>query len=212
MVEFTMPSILLNPDFNFLSGAGTTPTTQANGDNFEFIQQWFVVGASAATYTITPTAYANNALQRTGSLYYVHHVVTTYDGNPFYFYQRQTNTVRKYQARALTYTLIAENNTDEVIGVYFDIVSYYDPSSKTKSGAMIYLQPGMNELTSTIETQSLDGITVGATNYTEFRLNFSDLPSGTANINIYGIKCEFGKIGTPLNIDHYLEAARLSYA
>lgn len=212
MVDFAMPSVLLNPDFNFLSGKGTTPTTQADGDNVEFVSKWFVFGASNATYTITPASYANNATQRTGSVYYVHLEVATYNGGAFYFYQRQAVTVRKYQDRPMMQSLFVNNNQDTVIGVRFDIYTYLDTADALQSAGTLYLQPGLNDLSSLIETVSLQDLTVGAANCTEFRLNFSDLNAGTADLDIYWIKSEFGKMATPLNIDHYAEEARLAYA
>jgi hypothetical protein len=39
------PSVLANSNFATLSAKGLIPTTQADGDNVEFIGNWFVVGA-----------------------------------------------------------------------------------------------------------------------------------------------------------------------
>src|SRR3569623_277245 len=72
------PTILLDSNFAELSAKGMNPTTPADGDNTEFMKNWFVFGASAADYTITPTAYAANSTIKSASLYYPHHVVTSF--------------------------------------------------------------------------------------------------------------------------------------
>lgn len=192
------PCILTNPNFATLGPHGLTPTTQANGDNYEFISDWFVVGASAANYTITPTLYAANSTIKSSSLYYVHHVVTSANSNPFYFYQRQTGTARQFQQDYFTYGLLIKNNQFTAIKLRMDIYSFYDPSFSLKKGSTFFLQPGLNNLTATLLTDSLKDISVGVGNYTEFRINFLDLIDGTADIELYQIKCEFGTISTPL--------------
>jgi hypothetical protein len=191
-------SVLTNSDFNTLSAAGLTPTTQADGDNFEFIGDWFVFGASNADYTITPTVYPANSTVKSASAHYVDAVVTSHNGDAFYFYQRQTATVRKYQKDYFTYGINIKNNQNKAIKVRLDIFTFYDPTSKLTTGKPIYLQPGNNLIASTLLTDTLDGITVGAGNYTEFRFNFIDLFDGTADIEMYQLKCEPGQISTPL--------------
>jgi hypothetical protein len=192
------PTVLLDSNFAELSAKGLNPTTPADGDNTEFIKNWFVVGATAASYTITPTAYAANATIKSSSLYYVHNVVTAHNGQPFYFYQKQLATVRQYQQDYLTYGLLIKNNQSKAIKLRMDIYMFYDPTFSLKKGSTFFLQPGLNNLTSTIQTDSLTGITVGAGNYTEFRFNFIDLINGAADIELYQIKCEFGQVSTPL--------------
>jgi hypothetical protein len=192
-------SVLSNSNFATLGPGGLTPTTQADGDDFEFIGDWFVVGATAANYTITPTAYPTNSTVKSASDYYVKVQVTSFNNNPFYFYQRQAATVRKYQEDYFTYGLQIKNNQNKSIKVRTDIYSYYDPSNQLKTGRAIYLQPNqVTTIASNLQTQSLQGLTVGAGNYTEFRFDFIDLYDGTADIDIYLIKCEFGTISTPL--------------
>src|SRR4030065_518632 len=61
------PSILSNADFNTLGTNGTTPITAGDGDNAEFSDQWKVVGAGVATYTITPTPYPTGAITGTST-------------------------------------------------------------------------------------------------------------------------------------------------
>ncbi len=191
------PSILTNSDFNTLSAKLLNPTIPSDGNDVEFIGSWKVFGDTAAAYVITPTVYAANSTVKTSSDHFVHNVVTTANGQPFYFYQRQAGTVRKYQQDNFTYGLMINNNQDKAIKLRMDIFTFYDPSSSMKNGSTFFLQPGMNQLTSTVLTDSLKGIAVGAGNYTEFRINFVDLIDGTADIDLYQIKCEFGKISTP---------------
>ena len=193
------PTVLVNPNFSILATRGLTPTTQADGDNTEFIGSWFVFGASNATYNITPSIYAANSTVQSASLYYVNTKVITANGDPFYFYQRQPLTVRKYQKSYLTYTLIAKNNQTKAIKLRMDIFTLFDPNSTLTQGSTFFLQPGFQSLSCSIPlTDSLQLKTVGAGNYTEFRLNFVDTIDGTADIDLYQIKCEFGRISTPL--------------
>jgi hypothetical protein len=199
------PSIVTNADFNTLGGSGTTPITQADGDGAEFSAGWRVFGASNATYTITPTAYPTGAISNsspstipTASSYYLNVAVTTANGDPFYFYQQQNNTVRKYQKNFITYGVIIRNNQDKVIKIRMELYNFYDPSDNLLADNTIYLQPGLNRVTSQVTTEGLAGKTIGAGNYTQFRLSFRDLVDGTANIDLYQLKCEFGKVSTLL--------------
>lgn len=199
------PSVVLNANFATLGSGGTTPITQADGDNAEFSSNWNVVGASNATYTITPTTYPTGAINgdspstiQTASNYYINVSVVAYNNNGFYFYQRQANTVRKYQKNFLIYGVWIRNNQNKSIKIRMEEYSYYDTDTKLIADNTIYLQPGLNKITSQLKTDGLSGKTIGAGNYTEFRLSFQDLVDGTANIDIYQIKCEFGKISTLL--------------
>jgi hypothetical protein len=201
MLDISNQSQLLTPDFNTLSAKGLNPTVPADGDNTEFIGNWFIVGAANATYIITPTAYPNNSTIRSGSQYFVSTVVSAWNGNAFYFYQRQANTVRKYQKRYLTFTLHCNNNSSTILKVQFNVSSFYDPSTSlatNQQGKTINLNPGYNDISSTILMDTLSGVVVGAANYTEFRLNFIDLATPvSADIDFYLLKCEYGKLSTP---------------
>lgn len=199
------PSVVTNANFATLGPGGTTPITAGDGDNAEFSDDWKVVGASNATYTITPTAYPTGAITgsspstiATSSNYYINVEVGTYNGNGLYFYQRENNTVRKYQQNFLTYGVIIRNNQTKVIKIRMEVYNFYDPSSSLLADNTIYLQPGLNKITSQVNTVTLSGLTIGAGNYTEFRLSFIDLVDGTADIDLYQIKCEFGKVSTLL--------------
>lgn len=194
------PTVLLNANFNTLGPGGLTPTVSADGDDVEFIGDWFVFGAANADYIITPTVYATNSTIKSASEHFVGLIVSTATGDPFYFYQRQMASLRKYQKDNLTYSMMIKNNQSKVIKVRADIFCFFDPSSQLITGKPFYLQPGLNQVTSTLLTPSLEGKTVGAGSYTEFRFNYADLYDGTADIELYQIKCEFGTIGTPLQL------------
>jgi hypothetical protein len=189
------PSVLSDSDFS----SGGVLTTQADGDNAEFFDDWFVVGSSVADYALTPTNYAANSIIQSASPTYSHVQISNYSTTGLYFYQRQPLTVRKYQKNFLTYGLIIENNQSKQIAIEAQIFSFYDPSSSLIRRGTIYLNPGINRVTTTIKTESLSGRSVGASPYTEFRLAFIDLLDGTADLNIYQIKCEFGTVSTLLN-------------
>lgn len=199
LLTISNPPQTLNSGFATLSAQGMTPTTQADGDNFEFIGNWFVVGATQATYVLTPTQYPNNSPIVSGSPYFMNNVVSTYSGNGMYFYQRQAGMVRKFQEQFITLTLRANNNGLNTIRLRFDFNFFLNPSTVAYEGGALYLEPGYSEVTTTLKTASLRNQTVGSGNYVEFRLSFVDLPGGTANFDLYSIKGEFGKIGTPLS-------------
>lgn len=199
------PSIALNADFSTLGASGLTPITQADGNGAEFSNDWNVFGAASATYTITPTAYPTGVITNvspstipTASSYYIHVAVATHNGGSFYFYQRQNNTVRKYQKNFLTYGVVIRNNQNKVIKIRMELYNFYDPSDLLLADNTIYLQPGLNRITSQVQTVSLSGKSITALNYTELRLSFLDLVDGTADLDIYQLKCEFGKVSTLL--------------
>lgn len=199
------PSTVTNANFATLGPGGTTPITQADGDNAEFSANWKVVGAADATYTLTPTAYPTGLIANdspstvpSGSDYYIHVGVSTYTGSGLYFYQRQNNTVRKYQTNFQTFGVLIRNNQNKVIKIRMEVYSFYDPTNNLAADNTIYLQPGMNKVTSQLNIPKLVGQTIGAGNYTEFRLNFIDLVDGTADLDLYQLKCEFGKVSTLL--------------
>jgi len=188
-----------NPDFSTLGPSGMTATTQADGDNAQFMDQWFVVGSGVATYSLTPTLYPANSGIISASRYFVNAVVSGYLGTGLYFYQRQLNTLRLYQSSYITITVNATNKGTNTIKMRSAINSFYNPSSNLVQGAAIFLQPGENTVSSTLSLMNIRNQTVGAGSYTEFRLLFDDLgTTHTANIDFHAIKAEFGTISTPL--------------
>lgn len=199
LITTGLPSVVLTPDFSVLGSGGLTPTTQAAGDNAIFMANWAVVGAANATYTITPTPYPTNSVEQRGSPYYVHFVVSTYNNNGLYFYQRLPNTVRRFQKQYFSYLLRVNNNTTTTITGRLDIFSNYNSATYNAQGKTISIEPGINQISSSILTQSLNGLTIGASDYTEFRFNFITLPGGTADLNFYLLKCEYGTMSTPYN-------------
>lgn len=199
------PSVVTNANFATLGSSGLTPITQADGDGAEFSAGWNVYGAANATYTITPTPYPTGAITGSspstipsGSAYYINLAVTAHNGNDFYFYQQQAGKIRKYQQDYFTYGIIAYNNQNKVIKIRLEMYNFYDPTGTLIADNSMYLQPGLNRITSQIKTESLSGETIGAGNYVQFRLAFRDLVDGTADINFYQIKCEFGTVSTLL--------------
>lgn len=199
------PSVTFNANFATLGSGGLTPVTQADGDNAEFSDQWKVFGASNATYTITPTTYPTGAIAndspstvQSASNYYINVAVSAYSSGDFYFYQRQNNTVRKYQKNFLIYSIVIRNNQTKAIKVRMELYSFYDPSDSLIADNTVYLQPGLNTLTSRVNTEGLVGKTISGSNYTEFRLSFQDLIDGTADLDLYQLKCEFGTVATLL--------------
>ncbi len=188
-----------NANFVTLSAQGTTPTTEADGDDFEFIQDWFVVGSTVADYSLTATLYPDNSEVQSASDYYVNVVVTDYDGSGLYFYQKQDNSVRKYQNQLITVTINANNNQSSKIKLRMNMFVNYGTTSELIEGRPFYLEPGLNNLYTTLEIPSLRGKTVTGANYIELRLDFAELYDGTADFDLYLIKSEFGKISTSLN-------------
>lgn len=188
-----------NADFSTLGPGGLTPTTQAAGNNAQFMDKWFVVGAGVATYTLTPTVYPTNSEIVSASQYFVHVVISGYAGTGLYFYQRQLNTLRLYQSSYITITIDATNNLTNTIKLRSAIESFYNPSSQLIQGSAIFLEPGTSKISSTLSLMSIRNQIIGAGSYTEFRLMFDDLgPGNNANINLHSIKAEFGTISTPL--------------
>src|SRR6185369_13895423 len=176
-----------------------TPTTQADCDDVEFIGDWKVFGASDATYTLSPLVYPASSTVKSSSEHYFNASITSLTNGGLYIYQRQLATVRKYQKEYFTYGLIIKNNSDKDVSIITSIYSYYDTGESLKNATTIYLKPGLNQIPSSVEiTESLADKTVGAANYTEFRIRFLDIFDSVANLDFYQVKCEFGKISTPL--------------
>lgn len=188
------PTVLTNGNF----ATGGAVKTQADGDGAVFFTDWQVHGASVATYTLTPTNYPAASTIQSASPTFSRVQVSSYSTGDFYFYQRQS-TVRKYQQSPLTYGLQIKNNLSSTVKIRMDIYSFYDGSDPVlKMGKPIYLKQGVTRITSTIQTDSLRDLTVGAAPYTEFRLVIMDLGAATADFEMYYIKCEFGTISTIL--------------
>jgi hypothetical protein len=206
LIYISNPSLTTNANFNTLGTHGTTAVTQANGDDADFSSNWHVKGATVATYSLTSTVYPTGlisggspSLIQSSSAYYEHAVVSTYTSGDFYFYQRDMNSIRRYQKNYLTYGILIYNNQDTAKKINMEIYYFYDPSGDIIADNTIYLQPGLNKITSQLKIPSLSGKTIGSGNYTEFRLRFLDLLDGTADLNIYQIKCEFGTVSTLLS-------------
>lgn len=199
------PPVTTNSDFRTLGSAGTTPVTQADGDGAEISSAWNVFGAGSATYSMTSVAYPTGSIStnspsliQSASAYYEHVEISSFTGDPLYIYQKQMNTARKYQSNFLSYGIWIFNNLDTTIKFKSEIFTFFDPDSITQVESVMYIKPGLNKTTNKIQTFGLSGKTLGAGNYTEFRLSVMDLGGAEADFNIYQIKCEFGKISTIL--------------
>lgn len=190
-------SIITNADFNNLSGKGLTPTTQADGDNEEFMADWKVFGASNATYTITPTIYPNNSTVKTSSDHFPRIQISSWNGQDLYIYQRQLASVRKYQKDRLTFNFWLKNEQMSTIKVRLEVYTYYDTATSLAIGKPIYVQSGYQQVASSISIAPINP-SVGNGNYTEFRLRFLGLNNNTADISVYLLKGEFGSIATSL--------------
>lgn len=196
LIAMKNPSLIINSDFNTLGPNGTDPTTEADGNGAQFMGDWFVNGSSEAKYILTPTVYPNNSSVVTDSKHFVNVEVSDYSGSDLYFYQRQPTALRKYQQSYITFGLQAKNNGDKAISVLLRLVFFLDPQIINYTSGEIWLQPGLNKLTATIKTDSLDGKTVGNSNYAEWQIIFSDLDEGGCNLDISLYKSEYGKIHT----------------
>jgi len=113
-----------------------------------------------------------------------------------YFYQRRTDGVRYLQNRFFTFTVIGANNLNDDVKLRGVIVFDYNGSSEIIEERPIYFAPGDNEISITAATPSLRGKTVNPGSFVEFRLAFEGLPGGVADIDLYQIKVEIGKLST----------------
>lgn len=198
MITISNPTETLNADFKTLGVGGLTPTTQADGDDVEFIGDWFVVGATVANYILTPTPYPANSSVVSASPYFVKVVVSSYSGDGLSFYQKQMGLIRKFQTQFITMTLSATNNTIVPITLRFSVMLNLDPGNILLEGGLLYLKAGYNIINTTLKTPTLRDQTVGAAASVQFNLDFVNF-AASQDFDLYSIKAEFGKISTPLN-------------
>lgn len=194
------PALSANSNFATLGTNGTTPVTQASGDNAEFSYDWNVYGASTGEYSITPVLYPLNSTVKSASAYYINLIFTNFiAGSEFYLYQRIPSSVRQFQQSYYTFGVGYRNIGSDIIGARCDILSYYDPTSYLVRGSPFQMQPSQKtrEISTTLVTQSLQDLTVNSGNYTDFRFNITNVPHGTCNLELYIIKCEHGIYTTP---------------
>lgn len=206
------PSCLLNSDFYFNSGV-STPTTEADGNGAFFSEKWQVTGAAGANYSLTQTAVPANDPDQTGSVTYMKFNVTSWDGSTLlYLYQSQAGSqfVRRYQGRNLYMSAKIKNNTQESITIGFRVLVHYDPTSKEFKKGTLTINPGINYISAPIKTDMIDDVAVGGSPYVNFGFQFVNLPSGTADLNVYYIKAELADTPTELYIDHALEETRIA--
>lgn len=193
-------SVLANANFNTLGSNGYTPITQSNGDGASFVSSWNVFGASNADYSIGPDPYPLNSTIISTSLQFSNITISSYTSGDVYIYQQIDGNIRQFQSQPLTFTLQCYNNQSVPIKVIFDIFTYYDTTSLLLSSREMILVPGLNAHVRSINMPSLAGITVGMGPYTQFRIRFTELNAGTANLDIYLLKCESGVLSTPYEL------------
>lgn len=193
-------SILSNANFNTLGTNGYMPLTQADGDGASFISNWQIFGAANADYSIGPDPYPLNSTVISKSLQFTNITISSYTSGDVYIFQEIDGNIRQFQSQPLTFTLQCNNNQSAAIKVIFDIFTYYDPTSMLISSREMVLLPGLNTHVRTIDMPSLAGITVGMEPYTQFRMRFTELNAGTANLDIYQLKCESGVLSTPYEL------------
>ena len=210
------PSEALNSDFYWQRGI-TTPITQADGDGAFFAEKWQIHGASVATYTITTTAYAADASDQIGSIYYENFDISNYTGNgsnsDFYAYQRtatQSCFLRRFQERIVSMSCNVTNNLPTLASARFEIYFYFDGDTPQRfMGNNFEMQPGFQEVSDQIETIPLAGITIGVAPYVEFRFVICNLENNISQFNLGDLKVEIADQASILYVDHALEKTRI---
>lgn len=210
------PSEALNSDFYWQRGIAT-PITEGDGDGAFFAEKWQIQGAAVATYTITTTAYAADASNQEGSIYYENFNVTNYTGDgsssDFYAYQQTQSLsafLRRFQGRFVSMSAIIENNQNKAITARFELFFEYDGSTAERfMGDNFSLSPGNNQVSDQIETPFIEGKTIGAGCYVQFRFVICSLGDNTADFDLTYIKVEIANQATVLYVDHALEKTRI---
>ena len=202
-------ALTLNPDFNFTRTKGTTPTTQADGDDAEFVEQWNVVGATGGnTYTITPTAYTLPAENLTGSKFFVNVNISAMPNAPIYFYNvnysSDFDTAILYQRRQIALSMQINNNLSTQPLVRFRAVT--DISNQTTTGRALYIKPGLTNVGDTLDLPELDA---ASGDFTQLQLVIEDLGGPSADIDLKYIKAEIGSNSYNLGVNHTLEKLKI---
>jgi len=203
------PSETINPDYNFIRTKGLTPTTQADGDDAEFVEQWNVVGATGGNmYTLTPTAYPSDSSNLLGSKNYVNVSITAMPTAPIYFYNvnysSDFNTAFKYQEKNLTFSAQISNNTSNRTKIRFSV--YTDGTGDIYNSGAIFLDPGLNKISKNIQVGSLNP---GSGSFSQLRVLVDDLGGASADFDLQYVKVEFGENPSLLGINHTLEKIRI---
>jgi hypothetical protein len=197
--------LLLNPDFNWSRVNGTTPTTQANGDGAQFVEQWAVNGATGNNYTLTPTPYAADATNNTtGSNLFVNFNISSL-GAPLSVYNvnyaPDFSYAQKLQNNDLTCSLRVQNNMPENLRVRFSVE--IQGIAQEIQGKLLTIQPGIKTLWTKLNIPSLKGTAAATNAYARIKLNIESIgASGTADFDIQYIKAELAGLPTRLEVNH----------
>lgn len=196
--------LLINPDFNWCRVNGTTPTTQADGDNFQFIEQWAVFGATGNTYTITPTAYVDDAADNpSGSKFYPNFNLSALT-EAFYIYNinysPDFNLAQKFQNNTVALSMQMTNNQLAPLTMRFK--AKIEGITDEIEGQAITIRPGAGKYYTTLPIPSLSGTMASSNAYIQFRLYLEDMGDITADYNINYIKSEISSLATNINVNH----------
>lgn len=196
--------LLLNPDFNWCRTNGTTPTTQADGDDYSFIEQWAVFGATGNNYTITPTAYPSDSANPSGSKYFSNFNISTL-ANEFYIYNinynGNFNQAQKFQSNTSALSMQLTNHGDNSLFMRFGVK--IQGITDEIMGKRLTIQPGKGKYFTTIAIPALKGSTAASNAYAQFRLHVEPIPADkTANFDLNYVKSEIASLATNINVNH----------
>jgi len=193
-----------NPDFNFLTTAGTTPITNLDPSDTEIVKNWFAVFGGGNTFSITPTAYTTNGYYGTGSRYYLNLNVSNlvseiqlYNLN----YNNYSNSIAKYSNQIVSLSGIFLNNLTNFPEISFTASDNTGILAETPS---IVLEPGYNLVNIQMQIPDLSEESADVSNPLIFNTNLKKT-DGTCDTNIYYLKSEISDSASPLIIDHNLE-------
>lgn len=200
------PSICLNSDFYW--NAGAPPISE----------KWNLFNSSG-TVTVTRTTYPADSSDQTGSNTYLLVQVTGYtgvgDGSDLYLYQQQDGAdfLRRYQNRNISMSMGATSNSSSV-NTQLQVYIYYDTSSQLLSNSASVIDATTKFYASTVMPPILQGKSIGASPYVQFRLAIKppvpfSSPANNISFNLNYIKTEMSDIATTLYVDHALERVRI---
>lgn len=195
--------LLLNPDFNWCRVNGTTPTTQADGDDYQFIEQWAVFGATNNTYTITPTAYTQNETNPSGSKYFPNFNISSLMDDFYIYninYSPDFNLAQKFENNVVALSMQITNKTPNKISMRFG--AKIEGITDEIMGEGLTIASGIGKYFTTIKIPSLRGLGASPNAYAQFRLHIERLGSTSTNFDLNYIKAEIASLATNINVNH----------
>lgn len=201
--------ILRNPDFNLLSANGYNPVTQASPNLTEIVSKWFVSNGAGNTFSLTPTAYTATQRSASGSVNYLNVVVTTL-ASTLSLLNQNYSTTGQFRADSLSGQLISlsaiiRNNNLSQLKAPLCSFSANTPGFGVTPGEGIFLQTGLNFLTTNIQMPDFGDTNLGANPYTQFQFNIDNAYSENLDFDIFYLKSEVSDLSTPLIVNHILE-------